>query len=135
MTEEQRSDSGLLDELQSLGQQLTTAVKALWDSEDSRKLRQEIGEGFVELGQQMDSAVKTAQESDAAKQFGEQIKETVDRARESDVADKLEEGLVTGLHELNLGLSKLVTSLEKSAPGEGEPEVEAEAEPVDEAEA
>ncbi|MFC2037812.1 hypothetical protein ACFLYD_07615 [Chloroflexota bacterium] len=133
MTEEQRSDSGLLDELQSLGQQLTTAVKALWDSEDSRKLRQEIGEGFVELGQQMDSAVKTAQESDAAKQFGEQIKETVDKARESDVADKLEEGLVTGLREFNLGLSKLVTSLERSASGEGEPEVEAESEPVDEA--
>ena len=58
-------------------------------------------DGFVELGHQVETAVKSAQESEAAKQFSEQVKETMDKARESDVAAKLEEGLVTGLRELN----------------------------------
>jgi hypothetical protein len=133
MTEEQKKDSQLMDELQSLGNQLATAVKSLWDSEESRKLRQEIGDGFVELGKQIDDAVKTAQDSEAAKEFTEQIKDTVDKARESDVAGQVERNLVTGLHQLNAELSKFVDSLDtgKTSPVEAE----GEAAPADEGEA
>jgi hypothetical protein len=128
MTEEQKSESGIMEELLALGQQLTTAVKALWESEDSRKLRQEIGDGFVELGHQVDTAIKSAQDSEAGQQFSEQVKGAMDKARESDLSAKLEEGLVTGLRELNEGLSTLVSSLQTRAPDEGEPAAEAETE-------
>jgi hypothetical protein len=113
-----------LNELQSLGQQLATAVKSLWESEDSRRLRQEIGDGFSELGRQMDSAVKSAQDSEAAQQFRGQVKETVEKAKESDVVDKIEDGLATGLRELNVQISKLVSSLEDKPSVEDEPEAE-----------
>jgi hypothetical protein len=126
-TEEQELGSEMLEELHSLGRQLSKAVKSLWESEDSRKLRQEIGDGFVELGMQLDSAVKSAQESEAAKQFSDQVKETVERARVSDVASQLEEGLVTGLREMNEQLSKLIRSVESEEPGADEPEGGAEA--------
>jgi heparin binding hemagglutinin HbhA len=122
MTEEQKPSSEILDELEALGQQLVTAVKSLWESEDSRKLRQEIGEGFAELGRQIDTAVKSAQDSEAVQQFEEQVKVTVDKARESDIAGKLEQSLATGLRELNEQISKLV----------GSPEGQPEAEPEDE---
>ena len=124
MTEEQSNSSQLLDELQSLGQQLTTAVKSLWESEDSRKLREELEAGFVELGNQVESAVKTAHESEAAQQFSSQVREAMDKARESDVAARLEEGLVAGLHELNEQIAKMVgplTSQETAEAGEEEP--------------
>jgi hypothetical protein len=127
MTEEQKSGGDVLAELQALGQQLSTAVKALWESEESRKLRGEIGDGFVELGRQVETAVQSAQESDAAKQFGEQVKETVDKARESDLASKLEEGLLNGLRELNEEMSKLVRSFERQETTPPEPESEKEA--------
>jgi len=133
MTEEQKSDSGIMEELLALGQELTTAVKALWESEDSRKLRQEIGDGFVELGQQVDTAVKSAQESEAGQQFSEQVKGAMDKARESDLTAKLEESLVLGLRELNAGLSSLVSSMKTGAPAEGEPAAEAETEAEPEA--
>ena len=126
-TEEQDLGSEMLDELHSLGSQLSKAIKSLWESEDSRKLRQEIGDGFVELGKQLDSAVKSAQESEAAKQFSEQVKETVEKARTSDVANQLEEGLVTGLREMNAQLSKLIHSVESKDASAGEPEGDAEA--------
>jgi plasmid replication initiation protein len=108
VTEEKETKSEILGELESLSQQLVTAVKSLWDSEDSRKLRQEIGDGFSELGRQLDQAVKSAQESEAAKEFRVQVKETMDKAREADVAQKVEQGLVDGLRALNQELSKLV---------------------------
>jgi hypothetical protein len=112
--EEQQAGDQLVDELQSLGHQLVTAVKALWDSEESRKLRQEIGDGFVKLGHQLDEAIKSAQESEAGQEFKESVKETVDKARESDVAGKVQENLVTGLQKLNAELGKMVDSLEEA---------------------
>jgi uncharacterized protein YPO0396 len=121
MSEEQKSGSELMDELEALGQQLVTAVRSLWDSDESRKLRREIGDGFVQLGQQVDDAIKTAQESEAAKEFKVQVKETMDKARESDVAGKLQENLVSGLHQLNNELGKLVTSLDAKDQATDEP--------------
>lgn len=120
MTEEQKPDSQVVEELHSLGNQLVTAVKALWDSDESRKLRQEIGDGFVELGKQIDDAVKTAQNSEAAKEFKVQVKDTMDKARESDVAGQVEHNLVSGLQQLNAELSKFVDSLgaTKSPPAD-----------------
>jgi chemotaxis regulatin CheY-phosphate phosphatase CheZ len=126
-TEGQEAGSEMLEELHSLGRQLSEAVKSLWESDDSRKLRQDIGDGFVELGRQLDSAVKSAQESEAAKQFSEQVKDTVEKARASDIAGQVEEGLVTGLREMNAQLSRLIVSLEPKEPEADEPEGDVEA--------
>lgn len=128
MTEERKPGGDLFEELQALGQQLSTALKGMWETEESRKLRMEISEGFMEVGRQVDTAIKSAQESQAAKQFGDQVKEAVDRARESDLAAELEEGLVTGLHELNRGLSKFVDSLQPSGQAKDDPEAGTESE-------
>ena len=124
MTEEKKPGGEVLGELRELGQQLSSAFMSLWESEDSRKLRTEIEQGFLEIGQQVETAVKSARDSDAAKQFSEQVKETVDRARESEIASKFEDGLVTGLRELNQQLSAAVSSLEADATSEAKPEDE-----------
>ena len=132
MTEEKKGGGEILDQLNALGEQLATAVRALWESEDARKVRQEIGEGFVELGHQIDDAMQKAKESEAAKDFETKVKETVDKARESDVAEQVQEGLVTGLRQLNEELSKLVGSLsarEAAEAPEADSAEEAEAEP------
>ena len=130
MTEEQKPSGEILDELHALGEQLITAVKALWDSEDARKVRQEIGDGFVELGHQVDDAIKTARDSEATKEFEAKVKETVDKARESDVAGQVQDGLVTGLRQLNEEMSKWVGSMtpdEADAPAPADEEAEPEA--------
>ena len=130
MTEEKKPGGEIVDELHALGEQLVTAVKALWDSDDARKVRQEIGDGFVELSQQVDEAIQKTKESEATKEFETKVKETVDKARESDVAGQVQDGLVTGLRQLNEEMSKWVGSLtpvEEPTAEEAE-DVEAEAE-------
>lgn len=129
-TEKKQASSEILDELESLGTQLVTAVRALWDSEDSRKLRQEIGDGFVQLGHQVDEGIKAAQDSEAAKEFKAQVQGTVDKARQSDVAGKLQENLISGLRQLNAELGKLVGSLESKGEAAGEPEPPTEDDPA-----
>lgn len=127
MTEEQKPRSEVVREIESLGEQIVTAVRSLWESEESRKLRSELGEGFAELGRQIETATRSAQESEAAKQLSEQVKETVDKARQADIAGKLESGLLTGLRELNEGLAKLIKSLEPEERPQDKPEDESQA--------
>jgi hypothetical protein len=134
-TEEQVDSSEILDELHSLGQQLATAVKSLWESDESRKLRRDIEKGFVELGHQVETAVESARESDPAKQFSEQVKDTMEKARESEIPTKMEDYLVTGLRELNTQVSKMVSSLASSGTAAAEPAAEPEAEPEADSEA
>lgn len=128
MTEEKKPGGQIVDEINALGEQLTTAVRALWDSEDARKVRQEISDGFVELGQQIDEAVQKAKESEAAKEFETRVKKTVDKARESDVAGQVQEGLLSGLRQLNEELSKWLGSLERRDAPEADVAAEPEAE-------
>ena len=124
-SEEPKPTGDVLDELEALGQQLTTALKTFWESEDSRKMRQDLREGFAQFGQELDEAVKSAQESEAAKQFGEQVKDTMDKARQSDVAGQIQQGLATGLRKMNEELSKLIVSLQEEEGTEAPPETEA----------
>ncbi len=131
MTEEKKPRGEIVDQLNELGEKLATAVRALWDSEDARNVREEIGDGFAELGQQIDEAITKAKESEAAKEFEARVKETVDKARESDVAGQVREGLVSGLHRLNEELSEWLGSLERR----DEPEADVAAEPLAEDEA
>jgi len=111
--EQKESGSEILDELQSLGQQLAEAVKSLWESEESRKLRRDLEKGFTEVANQVESAVQSARESDAGRRFTEEVRETVDKARETDVAGRLERGLASGLRELNQQLTRMVDSLQQ----------------------
>lgn len=118
MSEEQKPTSDVLDELKLFGQQLGTAVKSLWESEESRTLRKEISEGLNEAVREMDKAVKSVQESDAAKELSQQVRGTMDKARESDITDKIQQGLVSGLRDLNTELGKLLSSWETKKPAE-----------------
>jgi hypothetical protein len=120
MDEKPREEGSILGELKLLGEQLGTAVKALWESEESKHLRQEIAEGITEASRQIDTALKSAQESEAAKEFSTQVRGAVDKARETDVAEKIGEGLATGLHELNAQLNKLLSSWEVRKAAEPE---------------
>ena len=108
MTDEQKPTGDIVAELRLLGQQIGSAAKALWESDDSRSVRQEIREGLEEAGRQIDTAVRSFHESDAGRKLGTQVKQTVEKARESDAADKVGQGIVATLREVNRELGKII---------------------------
>jgi hypothetical protein len=110
MTDEQKPTSDIVAELRKMGQQIGTAAKALWESDDSRSVRQEIREGLAEAGRQIDTAVRSFQESDAGHKIGTQVRQTVDKARDSDAAGKVEQGIVATLREVNRQLERTIGS-------------------------
>jgi hypothetical protein len=118
MSEEQKPTGDVWGELKLFGEQLGSAVRSLWDSDESRDLRKEISDGLAEATREMDKAVKAVQDSDAAKELSQQVRGTVDKARESDIAGQIQQGLVAGLRDLNTELSKLISSWEAKKPAE-----------------
>ena len=118
MSEEQKPTGDVWGELKLLGEQLGGAVKSLWDSDESRSLRKEISDGLAEAAREMDKAVKSVQDSNAAKEFGQEVRATVDKARESDIVGQVQQGLLAGLRDLNTELSKLLSSWETKKPAE-----------------
>jgi hypothetical protein len=73
---------------------------------------------MTEVSNQIETALKSAQESEAAKEFSAQVKETVDKARESDIPVKLQQSLVGGLRDVNAQLSKMLDTWEVKRPAE-----------------
>jgi len=84
-------------------------------------VRHEISEGLVEAGRQIDSAVRSFQESDAGRKIGTQVRQTVDKARESDAPDKVAQGIAAGLREVNRQLGQVIDSWTSQPPGETPP--------------
>jgi len=109
MTDEQKPMGDIVAELRLLGQQIGSAAKALWESDDSRSVRQEIREGLEEAGRQIETAVRSFQESDAGQKLGTQVRQTVEKARDADVPGKVEQGIVDTLREVNRELGKIIS--------------------------
>ncbi len=53
MSEETHVEKNIADELNKLGKQVADAIKAAWESEDRKKLQNEITEGLQKFGDQI----------------------------------------------------------------------------------
>lgn len=126
MTEETKAPEAeertIVEELSELGRQLGAAFKAAWESEERRKLQQEIREGLAALGDQLEEAVQTARESEALQELRADLQKAVETARQSEPAQDIGEGLLKGLRQINRQLSRLLASWEKPAAGPEAPE-------------
>jgi hypothetical protein len=128
VTEEKQreSDSGrtIADELNELGQQLSAALKAVWESEERQELQQEISEGVKALGSQIEEAVQSARDSEALEEAKSDVRQAVEKARQSDVVQDLRQGLMDLLQGINRELNKLTSSSKAESAGETEPGTE-----------
>ncbi|HNS52942.1 MAG TPA: hypothetical protein PKO09_17410 [Anaerolineae bacterium] len=122
MTEEQKPTSDIVAELRLLGQQIGSAAKALWESDESRSVRHDIREGLEEAGRQIDTAVRSIHDSDAGRKLETHVKETVEKARESEAADKFEQGIVSTLRDVNRELSRIISNWSGEGPKETPPQ-------------
>lgn len=121
MSEEQKVERTIVDELNKLGAQVADALKAVWESEDRKKLQTEIAEGFQKFGAQVTETVDKVSSHETAKELRGKAEKVVEDIRGSDVAEEVRKGILTGLDALNRELSKLLEKLEAKAAEEGAP--------------
>lgn len=119
INEETATEHRISDELARLGQQLTSAARTAWESDERRKLQGEITSGMQRLSQEISSAVSRANESEQAKELRTRAAKVAEDVQKTDVADEVRKGILVGLEAINRELGKLLERLE-SKPGEAE---------------
>ncbi len=119
VSEEPTAERSIADELAKLGQQLATAAQKAWDSDERRRLQNEVTTGVQRFGQELSGAVNKAAESDQAKEFKTRATRVAEDMQKTDVIEEVRKGLLVGLEAINRELGKLLERME-STPGESE---------------
>lgn len=122
VAEEPQAERSIADELAKLGEQLAAAAQRAWDSDERRRLQNEITTGVQRFGQELSDAVSKAAESDQAKELKTRATRVAEDVQKTDVIEEVRKGLLVGLEAINRELSKL---LERMEPKAGEAEVAA----------
>lgn len=110
----------LVAELREMGQQLEAAFRAAIESDRAKQLQRDIAGGIRELTTQLKSAAQKVEGSPRVQRVEERGRQVVDQARQSDVLQKAQEAVATGLSQINDQLRKLVERIEQDQPAEAQ---------------
>ncbi len=99
-------ESELSAELRELGRNLKDAAKAAWESEESRRLQQELKTGFAALEVGLREAVDEFSSSEAGQRVRSEVHGFGERVRSGQVENQLRSDLVSALRLVNAELKK-----------------------------
>jgi hypothetical protein len=101
-------------ELRALGDNLKDLLRSIWESEERRRMQQEVETGLKDLGTKLDQAVTEFRESPSGKQFQADVEELRTRVNSGEVAAEIRTGVLEALRSVNAELAK-------AAPKKGAP--------------
>lgn len=108
MSKHPPSTGSITQELERLGQTLGQAIKLAWESEERKRLEQDIAEGLRCLSEQLDAAVKSAAESTTAQDIATKASSAWETAHGPQILAEMRAGLAESLHKLNEELDRQV---------------------------
>jgi hypothetical protein len=112
VSEEPQAERSIADELAKLGQQLAAAAQKAWDSDERRRLQNEITTGVQRLGQELSGAVGKAADSEQAKELKTRATKVAEDVQKTDVIEEVRKGLLVGLEAINRELGKMLERME-----------------------
>ena len=133
MSEEMHEERNVAEELNNLGKQFVSVIRTAWESEDRKRIQDEIMEGLQKFGDEITHTLQKASESETGKEVTAKAEKVITDVKASDVADDVRKGLLSGLDALNVELGKLSEKLDAMAQKRAEAQAQPPVEPKDEA--
>jgi hypothetical protein len=103
---EEKPQGELSDELRELGRNLKSAAKAAWESEESRRLQQELRAGLAALELGLKEASSEIASDETRQRVREEVHGFSQRVRSGQVETQLRADLISALHTVNAELKK-----------------------------
>jgi uncharacterized phage infection (PIP) family protein YhgE len=122
---ENRRGSGqeLLDELNVLGHKFAEVVNTAWNSEERRKIQEDLRTGLSTLAEQLEDGLNRLADSRQAKDLLNKADDVADslgeRVRSSKFSQELAGNLATGLRSLSEQLDKLAREMQSRNKSSG----------------
>jgi hypothetical protein len=106
MSEQQKPENDLRDEFRALGENLKQLFGAAWESEERKKLQQDIKDGMKELGVVLEGFAEDVRSSEVGETIRKEANDFGERVRSGEVEQKAREGILDALQALNSELQK-----------------------------
>jgi hypothetical protein len=110
----------LMDELTRLGNKFVQVVDVAWNSDQRRRIEDDLRKGLQSLATSLEDGLKKVGESDQTKEFigtAEEVAESVSsKVRSSKVANDLAVTLARGLHSLGDHMDRLAKDMQSKQP-------------------
>ncbi len=106
MSDETHEPGDLAGELRTLGKNLSDLFQSAWDSEDRKRLQEEIEGGVADLTDTLRSAAKDFTQSETGKQLKEDVRDLGERVRSGEVESKVRQDLTDVLRRVNEELDR-----------------------------
>jgi hypothetical protein len=116
MNQEPQPTGELSDELRALGENLRSIFQAVWDSDDRRRLQQEMETGIGALAESLGQAARDFAESETGKQMKQDAREFGERVRSGEVESKVRQDLTAILRKMNEELGQAASSWSSRPP-------------------
>jgi gas vesicle protein len=104
---DQNTTNEVLDQLRELGKNLRDALQNAWDSEERKKLQNEIGQGLTEVSDGLSQAARDFKESPAGQTLRTEVEDFKERMRTGEVESKVRSEIAEALRVVNDELKKL----------------------------
>ena len=110
-------DSGkeLIDELTRLGQKFVDVVEVAWNSEQRKKIEEDLRTGLVTVASSLEDGFKRVSSTKEAQEAVNAAEEVAEKVRTSKIASELSEALAQGLRALSDQMDKLSSEMKKSS--------------------
>ncbi len=111
MSEDKKTEDSLINEFQTLGENLVNTFRAAWDNPERKRLQKEIEDGLVEMRSTMMQEVDSFSESPTGQRLKSDIDDFQDWVQNSNAEDQIREELIKALNIANTELKKVADKL------------------------
>jgi signal recognition particle GTPase len=105
-SENKSSNEDIGDQLNELGKNLREALRTAWESDERRKLQQDIEEGLANMRDSLNQAAKDFSSSPTGQNLKDDVKDIHERWETGEVGSKVRSEIAEALRTVNKELQK-----------------------------
>ena len=109
----------LIDELTRLGQKFVDVVEVAWNSEQRKKIEEDLRTGLVTVAGTLEDGFKRVSSTKEAQEAVNAAEEVAEKVRTSKIASELSGALAQGLRALSDQMEKLSSELKQKSSTSG----------------
>ena len=109
----------LVEEFQTLGKTFAEAFESAWNSEERKRVEQEVREGVQSFADEVDKVIREAKQSRTGERVKHEAEDVAHKVETSDIGRRALEGIAQGLSWMSVEMGKMA---EQFTPAEKSPE-------------
>jgi transposase len=124
MTEGPMAKDPLREEFDKLGGNLRSVIQGAWESEERKRVSNEVQSGLTQVGDAIAQAAKDLSEDPTAQKLRKEVDEIAERVRTGELAEKVRVELIDVLQQVNKRLAELSANFEQALSNTDDSEIE-----------